>query len=143
MQITQRMSAEPLEALAKYTALNFGAGPHPSHNCREVVASEVIEHLHNLIAVMEQIQRASAPGAIVRITLPHYPRANASGIRRIGTTFPGSACIIRPANLSKTCFWWAMAALLPTPLWAGTDPSAGANREAIPGRRASAAPPRT
>jgi hypothetical protein len=42
-----------------------------------VLAYDVIEHLDNVIAVMEEIHRVSAASAIVRITLPHFSCANA------------------------------------------------------------------
>src|ERR1700722_18034690 len=99
-------SPELLDALAKYNVLNLGAGkkrrddavnvdlvsatnpelvwdlnrlpwPLPSNHFREVQANDVIEHLDDLISVMEEIHRVCAPGAVVRITVPHYSCANA------------------------------------------------------------------
>jgi SAM-dependent methyltransferase len=37
---------------------------------------DVVEHLDNLLAVMEEIHRVGAPGARVEITTPHYSSAN-------------------------------------------------------------------
>jgi SAM-dependent methyltransferase len=97
---------ELLEALGKYTILNLGAGrkrrsdavnvdlvadtnpelvwdlnrlpwPLPSDHFREVLAADVIEHLDNIVSVMEEIHRVCLPGAIVRITLPHFSCPNA------------------------------------------------------------------
>lgn len=104
--MTQMTKTEQLEALDKYTILNLGAGkkrrddavnvdlvantnpelvwdlnrlpwPLPGNHFREVLAFDVIEHLDNLVAVMEEIHRVCAPGAIVKITLPHFSCANA------------------------------------------------------------------
>lgn len=90
----------------KYTILNLGAGrrgradafnvdrvaatspnlvwnldrtpwPLPTDHFREVLAYDVLEHLDDLVAVMEEIHRVCAPGAVVKITLPHFPCANA------------------------------------------------------------------
>lgn len=106
MQTTEMMSPELLEALGKYNVLNLGAGkkrrpdavnidlvagtnpdlvwdlnrlpwPLPSDHFREVFALDVLEDLDNIVAVMEEIHRVCLPGAIVRITLPHFSCANA------------------------------------------------------------------
>jgi len=57
--------------------LNSLPWPLPDDHFQEVLAYDVIEHLDNLVAVMEEIHRVCAPGAVVRITLPHYSCANA------------------------------------------------------------------
>ena len=47
-------------------------------NCfREVFAYDVIEHLDNFIATMEEIHRVCCDGAVVCITVPHFSCANA------------------------------------------------------------------
>jgi SAM-dependent methyltransferase len=103
--VEREISRDVSEAL-KYTILNLGAGrkrrsdafnvdlvagthpelvwdlnrlpwPLPSGHFREVLAYDVIEHLEDLVAVMEEIHRVCAAGAVVRITLPHYSCANA------------------------------------------------------------------
>ena len=51
--------------------------PFPDDHYREVRAYDVIEHLDDVIGVMEEIHRVSQDGAIVRITVPHYSCANA------------------------------------------------------------------
>ncbi len=57
--------------------LNLMPWPFPSNRFTEVFAYDVVEHLDNLIAVMEQIHRVCRPGAVVRITVPHFSSANA------------------------------------------------------------------
>ena len=37
----------------------------------------VVEHLHNLVAVMEEVHRVGRPGAMVLIGTPHFSSANA------------------------------------------------------------------
>ncbi len=98
-------NAELSEALGKYSILNLGAGrkrrpdavnvdlvastdpelvwdlnnlpwPLPSGHFREVLAYDVIEHLDDIIGVMEEIHRVCSPGALVKITLPHFSCAN-------------------------------------------------------------------
>jgi predicted SAM-dependent methyltransferase len=43
----------------------------------QFIANDVIEHLDDVVATMEEIHRTGAPGAIVRITVPHFSCANA------------------------------------------------------------------
>jgi SAM-dependent methyltransferase len=42
-----------------------------------VLAFHVLEHLHDLVAAMEEIHRVCRPGAIVRIKTPHFSSPNA------------------------------------------------------------------
>jgi hypothetical protein len=49
----------------------------PSDHFREVLAFDVIEHLDDFIATMEEIHRICVAGAVVRITVPHFSCANA------------------------------------------------------------------
>lgn len=51
--------------------------PLPTGHFREVLAFDVIEHLTDVVAAMEEVHRVCAPGAVVRITVPHYTSANA------------------------------------------------------------------
>lgn len=51
--------------------------PFPDGWFREVYAQDVIEHLDDTVAVMEELHRVCANGAIVHITLPHFSSANA------------------------------------------------------------------
>src|SRR5262245_34057226 len=51
--------------------------PLPDCHFREVRAYDVIEHLHDVVAAMEEIHRVSVPGAVVKITVPHFSCANA------------------------------------------------------------------
>lgn len=57
--------------------LNRMPWPFPTGSFDQVLAYDVIEHLDDLIAVMEQIHRVCRPGAVVKITVPHYSCANA------------------------------------------------------------------
>jgi Methyltransferase domain len=57
--------------------LNKAPWPLPDNHFREVLAYDVIEHLEDFVVTMEEIHRVSQPGAIVRITVPHYSCANA------------------------------------------------------------------
>ena len=51
--------------------------PLPDAQFAEVLAHDVIEHLDDVVATMEEIHRVSRDGAVVRITLPHFSSANA------------------------------------------------------------------
>src|SRR5690606_13112739 len=51
--------------------------PLPSDQFTEVLAHDVIEHLDDVVATMEEIHRVSRDGAVVRITLPHFSSSNA------------------------------------------------------------------
>jgi hypothetical protein len=51
--------------------------PLPDDRFREVWAYDVIEHLDNVVRVMEEIHRVSTDGAVVKITVPHFSCANA------------------------------------------------------------------
>jgi SAM-dependent methyltransferase len=51
--------------------------PFPDGRFREVWAYDVLEHLDDVVAVMEEVHRVCAPGALVRITVPHFSCANA------------------------------------------------------------------
>jgi SAM-dependent methyltransferase len=51
--------------------------PLPSDTFREVHAQDVVEHLNDTVAVMEEIHRVCRGGARVCITVPHFSSANA------------------------------------------------------------------
>lgn len=51
--------------------------PLPSNTFREVHATDVIEHLDDTLAVMEEIYRVCRGGALVHIAVPHFSSANA------------------------------------------------------------------
>jgi SAM-dependent methyltransferase len=57
--------------------LNQSPWPLPRDHFREVLAYDVIEHLDNFIAAMEEIHRVCSDGAVVRVTIPHFSCANA------------------------------------------------------------------
>lgn len=57
--------------------LNFRPWPVPEDHFTEVHAYDVIEHLDNVVACMEEIHRVCRNGAVVHITLPHFSCSNA------------------------------------------------------------------
>jgi SAM-dependent methyltransferase len=56
--------------------LNRVPWPFSDSYFREVQALDVLEHLSDLIAVMEEIHRICEDGAIIRVTTPHFSSAN-------------------------------------------------------------------
>jgi SAM-dependent methyltransferase len=57
--------------------LNRLPWPLPGNRFREVWAYDVLEHLDDLVKVMEEIHRVCRHGAIVKVTVPHFSCANA------------------------------------------------------------------
>lgn len=57
--------------------LNIRPWPLPDDHATEVFMTDVLEHLNDIVAVMEEIHRVCSPGATVRITVPHFSCANA------------------------------------------------------------------
>lgn len=57
--------------------LNSLPWPFPEGHFRELLAYDVIEHLDDVVATMEEIHRICHHGALVRITVPHFSCANA------------------------------------------------------------------
>jgi SAM-dependent methyltransferase len=51
--------------------------PFPDDRFGEVWAYDVLEHLDDLVAVMEELHRVSRPGAVLKVTVPHFSCANA------------------------------------------------------------------
>jgi SAM-dependent methyltransferase len=51
--------------------------PLPSDHFTEVVMHDVLEHLDDLVRVMEELHRVCCDGAVIRITVPHFSSANA------------------------------------------------------------------
>ena len=53
--------------------------PYPFNNDEfdMVICNDVLEHLENVVAVIEEIHRISKPCAIVRIRIPHFTDSNA------------------------------------------------------------------
>lgn len=50
--------------------------PLPDNHFREVLAYDVVEHLDDFLATMEEIHRVCRDKAVVRITVPHFTCAN-------------------------------------------------------------------
>lgn len=57
--------------------LDVAPWPLPDNRFTEVLAYDVIEHLDDVVATMEEIHRVCVDGAIVRFTVPHFSCANA------------------------------------------------------------------
>jgi SAM-dependent methyltransferase len=57
--------------------LNRLPWPLPANRFREVWAYDVLEHLDDLVKVMEEIHRVCRHGTIVKVTVPHFSCANA------------------------------------------------------------------
>lgn len=57
--------------------LNQTPWPFPDNAFQAVYASDVIEHLHDVVPVMEEIHRISCNGALIHITVPHFSCSNA------------------------------------------------------------------
>jgi predicted SAM-dependent methyltransferase len=57
--------------------LNKLPWPFADNRFREVQAFDVIEHLDDFLATMEEIHRVCLDGAVVRIAVPHFSCANA------------------------------------------------------------------
>lgn len=57
--------------------LNVFPWPFAENSFTSVHANDVIEHLDNIVAVMDELHRICKHGARIDITLPHYSSANA------------------------------------------------------------------
>ena len=57
--------------------LNVRPWPFPDNRFSEVQAHDVVEHLDDIVATMEEIHRVCRDGAVVRITVPHFSCSNA------------------------------------------------------------------
>ncbi len=56
--------------------LNVRPWPFPDDRFEAVAMYDVIEHLGDLVGVMEELHRVCRPGAVVAITTPHFSSAN-------------------------------------------------------------------
>ncbi len=57
--------------------LNTRPWPFSDNSFEEIIASDVIEHLDDIVATMEEIHRVGVGGAVVKLTVPHFSSANA------------------------------------------------------------------
>jgi hypothetical protein len=57
--------------------LNEFPWPLCTGSFREIHAYDVIEHLGDVVAVIEELHRVATPGGVVHITVPHYSCSNA------------------------------------------------------------------
>jgi SAM-dependent methyltransferase len=51
--------------------------PFPDNEFAQIFAFDVLEHLHDVVATMEELHRIARAGARVEITVPHFSSANA------------------------------------------------------------------
>lgn len=58
---------------------NLDSRPWPFEDAAfdEILAYDVVEHLEDVVAVMEEIHRVAAHGAVLKLTVPHFSSANA------------------------------------------------------------------
>jgi SAM-dependent methyltransferase len=52
--------------------LNVLPYPLPADDFDEIICSHVIEHVESPVAVMTELHRVAKPGAVVRISTPHF-----------------------------------------------------------------------
>ncbi len=57
--------------------LNITPYPFTADSVDEIIADNVLEHLDDIIAVMEEWYRLCRPGAIIKISLPYYKSSGA------------------------------------------------------------------
>ena len=57
--------------------LNLRPWPFPADRFDEVIMYDVLEHLGDLVGVLEELHRVTRPGGVIRITTPHFSCANA------------------------------------------------------------------
>jgi len=56
--------------------LDLTPWPLPDNHFEEVVLGDILEHLRDIVATMEEIHRVCQDGAVVRITTPHFSSSN-------------------------------------------------------------------
>lgn len=59
--------------------LNVFPYPFKDNEFDGIICNQVLEHLNDVIKVMEEIHRISKPGALVKIWVPHFSSADAYG----------------------------------------------------------------
>ena len=57
--------------------LNYVPWPFADDTFEEVHATDVLEHLQDVVQALEEIHRISRHGAVVHVTVPHFSSANA------------------------------------------------------------------
>ncbi|KAF0126430.1 MAG: hypothetical protein FD189_1582 [Elusimicrobia bacterium] len=62
----------PLSPAQLHHDLNVFPYPLPDNEFDDISMIDVLEHLQDVVAVMEEIYRVSRPGATVYITVPHF-----------------------------------------------------------------------
>jgi SAM-dependent methyltransferase len=57
--------------------LDVAPWPFPANRFDEVWAFDVLEHLDDIVAVMEEMHRICRNGAVIKVTVPHFSCSNA------------------------------------------------------------------
>jgi len=57
--------------------LNIMPYPLPDNSVNEIIADNILEHLDDIIAVVEELYRLCQNGAIIKINLPYYKSSGA------------------------------------------------------------------
>jgi SAM-dependent methyltransferase len=70
LDITAVLGADVVHDLNEYP------WPFPDNRFREVIARDVLEHLDDLVLVMEELHRVCEAGARIEIGVPHFSSAN-------------------------------------------------------------------
>lgn len=73
------LGVDKIKTPAADVAHDLNALPYPfaDSSIEEIIADNVLEHLDNLIAVMEELYRICQNGAIIKISLPYYKSSGA------------------------------------------------------------------
>ena len=60
---------------------NLNKFPYPFNNNEfdKIICNDILEHLDNVITVMEELYRIAKPNAIIKIRVPHFSDNNAYG----------------------------------------------------------------
>lgn len=92
--------------------------PFPANTFSLIEARHVLEHLHDVFAVMREIHRILKPGGRVRISVPHFSRGmtHADHKRCFDLSFPyyfkpqfqGGYCGVQFELVSQRFVWWAL-----------------------------------
>jgi predicted SAM-dependent methyltransferase len=72
------LNVDRVSSVSPDVVCDLDVRPWPFANERfdQIEAFDIIEHCADVVATMEEIYRLAAPGALVRITVPHFSCAN-------------------------------------------------------------------
>lgn len=63
---------KPLPGVSIVADLNLPMEMIPSNSVSEIASHHCLEHVENIIGLMEEIHRIMMPGGLIRITVPHF-----------------------------------------------------------------------